>query len=116
LLRYSNAPWLVIEDPGTAEHGLFARDGEGKPLVFERVTERCVPADAPGAQPALSGRVTLPDGRAARPSFELLAAEYLKPDYAPETVAEKVGVAADVIRGLAAEIGHVAFDEAIEIA
>ena len=26
LLRYSNAPWLVIDAPGTADHGLFARE------------------------------------------------------------------------------------------
>ena len=43
LMRYSNAPWLVIDAPGTAEHGLFARDADGKPMVFETVTERVVP-------------------------------------------------------------------------
>ena len=116
LLRYSNAPWLVVDAPGTAEHGLFARDADGKPMVFERVTERCVTAGTNGAQPALSGRVTLPDGRSARPSFELLASEYLKPEYAPEAVAARTGVSAETIRGLAAEIGRVAFDEAIEVA
>src|SRR3954463_4490677 len=30
LVRYTNAPWLVIEAPGTAEHGLFARDEAGR--------------------------------------------------------------------------------------
>jgi sulfite dehydrogenase (quinone) subunit SoeA len=115
LVRYSNAPWLVIDAPGTAEHGLFARDKEGRPLVFETVTERAVPAGSKGARPALHGRFTLPDGRAARPSFELLAAEYLDPKYAPENVAAETGLDADTIRGLAAEIGRVAFEETIEI-
>jgi anaerobic selenocysteine-containing dehydrogenase len=29
LIRYTNAPWLVIDDPDGAGHGLFARDDEG---------------------------------------------------------------------------------------
>ena len=35
LARYTNAPWLVVDAPGTSEHGLFARDGDGRPLVFD---------------------------------------------------------------------------------
>ena len=115
LMRYSNAPWLVIDAPGTAEHGLFARDAEGKAMVFETVTERPVPEGTKGARPALSGRFQLDDGRFAVPSFQLLAEKYLDPKYAPEAVARETGVAPEVIRGLAAEIARVAFDEAISI-
>lgn len=115
LVRYSNATWLVIDAPGTVEHGLFARDGEGKPLVFETVTEQVVAVGSKGARAALSGRVQLPDGRFATPSFQLLAERYLDPKYAPEAVSAETGVAADSIRGLAAEIARVAFDEAITI-
>jgi anaerobic selenocysteine-containing dehydrogenase len=115
LMRYSNAPWLVVDAPGTAEHGLFARDAEGRVLVYETVTERVVPLGTVGARPALSGRYALEDGRFAVPSFRLLAEKYLDPKYAPEAVAAETGVAADVICGLAAEIAHVAFDEAIAI-
>ena len=39
IVRYSNATWLVVDAPGTAEHGLFARDGEGRVQIFETVTE-----------------------------------------------------------------------------
>jgi anaerobic selenocysteine-containing dehydrogenase len=115
LVRYSNAPWLVIDAPGREEHGLFARDGEGRKLVFETVTERVVPVGTRGARPALSGRFELPDGRFAVPSFQLLAEKYLDPKYAPEAVSAETGISADVIRGLAAEIARVAFDEAITI-
>ncbi|MEO3385629.1 molybdopterin oxidoreductase family protein [Mesorhizobium sp. CAU 1741] len=115
LMRYSNAPWLVVDAPGTADHGLFARDKDGKPLVWETVTERTVPAASRGARAALSGRYELPDGRAAVPVFQLLAEEYLDPKHAPEAVAETIGVSSDVIRGLASEIGRVAFEETIEI-
>ncbi len=116
LVRYANAAWLVIDSPGTADHGLFARDGEGRALVYETVTERTVPFGTKGARPALSGRVRLDDGRFAVPSFQLLAEKYLDERYAPENVAAETGVDAATIRGLAAEIGRVAFDEAIEIA
>lgn len=115
LVRYSNAPWLVIDAPGSAEHGLFARDGEGRALVWETVTERAVPTGAKGARAALSGRFELPDGRFAVPSFQLLAEKYLDPKYAPEAVAGETGVAAETIRGLAAEIARVAFEEEITI-
>jgi anaerobic selenocysteine-containing dehydrogenase len=115
LMRYSNSPWLVIDAPGTAEHGLFARDADGRAAVFETVTERIVPQGTTGARPALSGRYMLEDGRFAVPSFQLLAEKYLDPKYAPEAVAGETGVAVEVIRGLAAEIARVAFDEAITI-
>jgi anaerobic selenocysteine-containing dehydrogenase len=115
LMRYSNAPWLVIDAPGTAEHGLFARDGEGRELVYETVTEHVVPRGTRGARAALSGRVELDGGRFAVPCFQLLVEKYLDPKYAPEAVAGETGISADTIRGLAAEIARVAFDEAITV-
>src|SRR5690606_38365587 len=111
LVRYSNAPWLVIDAPGTAEHGLFARDANGAPLVWETVTEHVVAAGTKGARPALSGRYEVGEGRFAVPSFQLLAEKYLDQRYAPESVAAETGIDAATIRGLAAEIGRVAFDE-----
>ena len=115
IVRYSNATWLVVDEPGTAEHGIFVRDETGTPQVFDSVTEHVMPLGTKEARAALSGRIELPDGRFAVPSFQLLAEKYLDPQYAPETVAEETGVAADVIRRLASEIVRVAFDEAITI-
>lgn len=115
LVRYSNAPWLVIDAPGTDQHGLFARGKDGKPLVWETLTERPVSAGSKGAQPALSGRYRLDDGTEVRPSFELLVEEYLDERHSAEAVADKIGISAATIRGLAAEIARVAFEEAIEI-
>ena len=114
--RYSNASWLVIQAPGTSEDGMFARDGDGKPLVWETVTERTVPVGTRGARAALSGRFTLDDGREAVPAFQLIADRFLDASHAPDAVEGETGVSAETIRGLAAEIARVAFDEAIEIA
>ena len=36
LVRYTNAHWLVIQAPGTADDGLFARDDEGRVLCAAR--------------------------------------------------------------------------------
>ena len=35
LARYTNAAWLVIDAPGSADDGLFARI-DGAPLAFDR--------------------------------------------------------------------------------
>ena len=111
LAAYTNAPWLVLEAPGEPEDGLFARDGEGRPLVWDNVASAPRPAaEPPERLPALRGRHELPDGRAARPAFELLARRVLDPRYAPEAVAAATGVSAGTIRRLAAEIAHAAFE------
>ena len=38
LSRYTNAPWLVIRNPGAANDGLFLRDKNGTPQVLDRAT------------------------------------------------------------------------------
>ncbi|WP_417514368.1 molybdopterin oxidoreductase family protein [Minwuia sp.] len=113
LRRYSNAGWLVIDHPGQADNGLFLRDADGAEMVRDRKTGQAVPAR--GADADLRGRVDLGDGRSARPVFELIAETYLDQKYAPENAAEETGISADTIRNVAAEIGRVAFEEAIEI-
>ncbi|MEO1686588.1 MAG: molybdopterin-dependent oxidoreductase, partial [Pseudomonadota bacterium] len=112
LLRATNAPWLVIEAPGTAEHGLFARDAEGRALVADRRDGALRAWDDPEARAALKGRFEH-EGRACRPAFELLAEKYLSDAYAPETVEGPTGIPAATIRRIAAEIAHVAFEKAI---
>ena len=115
LARYTNAPWLVIDDPGAADDGLFARGDDGHPLLFDRARGELVNALSANTQPVLAGRRTLADGRGAVPAFELMARRYLEPAYAPETIAEQVGLSAATIRGLAAEIARVAFEHPVVI-
>ncbi len=113
LARYTNAAWLVTENPGGADHGLFARDGDGRPLAWDRVTGAPADAAAPGLQPTIVGEVTLPDGRRARPVFHQVAERYLDGRYAPDVVAARCGIPAATIRRIAAEIAEVAFNQAI---
>ncbi|GHF42050.1 molybdopterin oxidoreductase family protein [Seohaeicola zhoushanensis] len=114
LARYTNAPVLVNCDPASAEHGLFLRDGDGKPLVIDRDTGQLAPFDRKGLRPDLGGTLTR-DGITHRPVFHLMADRYLAPEYAPEAVAERCGITAARIRAVAGEIARVAFDEAFEL-
>ncbi|HEY3796168.1 MAG TPA: molybdopterin oxidoreductase family protein, partial [Bradyrhizobium sp.] len=112
LASYTNAAWLVIRAPGSAEDGLFARDGAGRPLVRDRDTGEAVPLD-PSARPSLSGECRLANGRAALPAFQLLAQRCLEPCYAPDTVAAETGIPASTIRRIAAELAAAAFDNPV---
>ncbi|HET9819946.1 MAG TPA: molybdopterin-dependent oxidoreductase, partial [Rhodanobacteraceae bacterium] len=127
LVRYSNAHHLVIQAPGAADDGLIARDADGKPLcavraghpphpgpLLEGEGTDIVDATQPGIAPLIAGEYTLSDGRRAVPAFQLVAERFLADDYAPDNVAARCGVDAKTIRRLAAELAHVAFDEAIE--
>ncbi|WP_193171386.1 molybdopterin oxidoreductase family protein [Nisaea nitritireducens] len=115
LVRYTNAPWLVIQDPGAADHGLFARDDEGRPLAFDKSSGKVVSALEADITPDLSGEHVLPNGRKAVPSFKLLAERYLDPSYAPDAVAAQTGLDAATIKRLAAEIAHAAFEQEITL-
>ncbi len=115
LIRYTNAPWLVIEDPGAADDGLFARDEDGEALVCDPKSGEFFSHKDKSITPALTGARTLPDGRTARPVFELMAERYLEPEYAPDAVSEATGIPAEQITRIAAELAHVAFKEEITI-
>ncbi len=115
LVRYTNAHWLVVRNPGGADDGLIARDADGKPLAWDRAAGGPADAASPGMQPAIVGEHALPDGRTAVPVFQLMAERYLSADYAPDAVAERCGVTAERIRRLAAEIADVAFNQTITL-
>jgi anaerobic selenocysteine-containing dehydrogenase len=115
LVRYTNAAWLVVRNPGGADDGLFVRDAEGRPMAWDRIGRRALDAATPDMQPAIVGEYALGDGHKAVPVFQLMAERYLRAEYAPEAVAERCGVSAERIRRLAAEIAEVAFNQTITL-
>ncbi|WP_428529530.1 molybdopterin oxidoreductase family protein [Roseibium sp.] len=114
LARFTNAPCLVIDNPGSDDHGLLLKDADGKSLVIDRVTGKPAPFDQKGVRPDLGAEYDA-DGVSCRTVFQHLAERYLDDAYAPETVAEACGVSAGKIRAVAAELARVAFEEAFEI-
>ena len=114
LVRYTNAPWLLVQAPGTPRDGLFLRDAEDKPLVWDQVREQPVRMEK-GATPALFGSHELADGTRVRTVMSVLAERYLDPQYAPAAVAERCGVPAADIERIAEELAQVAFEQAIEL-
>lgn len=109
LARWTNAPLLVNEAEGP-EKGLILKNAESQPFVIDRRTGAPAPWDGKGVQPDLGAT-----WQGHRTVFQHMAERYLSPDYAPEAVAETCGIPAARIRGLAAELARVAFDEAIEL-
>ncbi len=105
LAQYTNAPVLV-----DSETGLLLRDKDGKQLVIDRVTGKPAAFDQKGVRPDLSAT-----HNGHRTVMHLMAEKYLDPEYAPENVAEACGIPADKIRKIAAELAHVAFEEAFEL-
>ncbi|HTO85731.1 MAG TPA: molybdopterin oxidoreductase family protein [Methylomirabilota bacterium] len=115
LVRYTNAPWLVVQDAGSARDGLIARDADGHPLCWDRRADAVANALLPDVVPALAGDVTLPDGRRAVPVLQLLAQRYLDARYSPDAVASATGVPASTIRRIAAELAHAAFEQPVTV-
>jgi anaerobic selenocysteine-containing dehydrogenase len=113
LVRYTNAPWLVIRNPGGEDDGLFARDGDGHILAWDRHSNSAVDAHLPEIAPLLAGEVALAGGKRAVPVFQLLAERYLDAHYAPEAVAARCGIPAATIRRVAEELAATAFEQEI---
>jgi len=113
LIRYTNAPWLVIRDEGAADDGLIARNRDGQPLCFDLATKSLRDARKPDVCPAVVGEYKLADGRTAVPAFALMAERFLDSAYDAGTVAKTCGISADVIRRIAAELAHCAFEQEV---
>ncbi len=114
LARFTDAPCLVNEDPASDEHGLILKDVAGKKLVIDKRTGKPEAFDTPGVQPDLTATYRHA-GVTHRPVLHHMAEKYLSNTYAPETVAEKIGIPPERIRAIAAEIARTAFDDAFEL-
>ena len=114
LARYTNAGFLVNDNPEDADYGLFLRDADGTPQVLDRATGKPAKYDQLGVKPDLAGHLRK-GGITYKPAFQLLAEKYLDPKYAPEAVAETCGLTAQKIKATAAELARVAFEEEITL-
>jgi len=113
LVRYTNSPWLVVQTPGQMGDGLFLRDENDVPLVWDLEKETFVSGMADGVAPALFGEFVAPDGRKVKTVLSMTAERYLDDRYSPANVAKEVGVPAETIERIALEMAHVAFKEEV---
>ncbi len=114
LAMFTNAPVLVNGDEKSEDFGLLMRDKDNKLMVIDRATGKPAAFDKKGVKPDLAGSVR-DAGWTHKTVFQHMAEKYLDPQYAPENVAEKTGIAAETIKRLAAELADVAFNQAIEL-
>ena len=125
LARFTNAGQLVNLDESADDFGLLVRgpelppdadrapENDRNPLWWDRISNRAVPSHTEGADPALYGEFTLPDGRRVKPVHQLLVERVA--DYTPEWAAEITGIPAATIHRLAQELGVTARDAKIEL-
>ncbi len=126
LQRYTNAPNLVVTDPGSERDGLFAFDASAGPapdgrhphnkLVWDRrsnTAQRAQTDVAQAVEPLLEGRCRLADGTPVATAFTLLK-ERLQA-CTPAWAAAITGIPADRIKHLAREIGETAMHRAFEL-
>ena len=114
LSAFTNAPVLVNGDEKSADFGLLLRDENDKLLVIDRATGKPAPFDQKGVKPDLAGKIR-EAGWTHKTVFQHMVDKYLDPQYAPEAVAERTGIAADRIKRIAAELADVAFNQAIAL-
>ncbi len=115
LARFTNASWLVIDAPGTADDGLFARNDDGNPLCLDSKSGNVLDATDPAIQPVMTAETTLADGRKAVSVLRLIATRFLGDEYTPEAAEKVTGIPAETTRRIAAELAEAAFDNAIEL-
>ncbi|MBW4049381.1 MAG: molybdopterin-dependent oxidoreductase [Proteobacteria bacterium] len=120
--RYTNAAQLVRVQPGHAEDGLMVRNPdvpEGDPAAprnawwWDARIQAAVPAWSEGAEPALFGRYTMPDGAPVATALELLRAQ-VEP-CTPEWAEAITGIAAGRIAQLAEDMAKAAIDQAFDM-
>ena len=95
LINYTDAPYLVGPD------GRFLRDDQGRPLVWDTVSNSAKPFTA-GVKPALEGSYTI-NGKTYKTAFQVFLDELKNVDL--DKVSEITGVPKDTIIKLALEMG-----------
>ncbi len=117
LKSFTNAPYLVIQKEGDPSHGMFYRNDEGIPLVFDKKSDGFKPANLivpEDLDPAFIGEFETPEGFKVRPAFDLFAERLVK-EYYPEKVESITGIKAGDIERIGKEIGYIALYDPVEL-
>ena len=115
LIRYTNAPQLIVQAPGESDDGTILRTDSGVPVVWDLALEQFASAQDVDVSPALVGEYQTSDGRTVRTAMSLILEKYSDDQYSPENAAPVCGIAAADIERYALEMAQVAFKETIRI-
>jgi len=114
LARFTNASWLVIDDP----------DAPTTACSHATPTASCSPSTTPPARSPMrrasnragAGRlVQAARWTKARPAFAPIVERFLGNDYAPDKVAAACAISAGTIRRIAGELAHAAFEQQVTL-
>ena len=114
LSRYTNAPWLIYDEPNNENNGLFIRNENGLPLVFDNKLKKILPFNEASSDLCFTGNYNF-NNKKVIPSFQVLAKEYLKKKYHPENIAPQIDVESKTIKKIASELAEVAFEKEIKL-
>ena len=114
LARYTNSPWLVYDNPGDENDGLFVRDKNGDPLVFDKKLKKIISFKDASLDLSFTDELNF-NGKKVIPSFRILSKEYLKKKYHPDNIASQTDIKSETIKRIASELAEVAFEKEIRL-
>ena len=114
LQRYTNANWLVINNPGKSDHGLFIRDKNNNPLIFCKKNKQIQNISIKVSQPSFFGNYEY-NKKNLIPAFELITKDLLNDEFKPSKVSSQIDIDENVIKRIASEIAETAFEKEIEL-
>ena len=91
LKRYTNSNWLVYNNPGKENHGLFARDENNSPLIYCKDSKKITTTSDQNSNATFFGKYKY-NNLEVIPSFELLSKEYLNSKYKPENISNSIDI------------------------
>ncbi|MEL0231404.1 MAG: molybdopterin-dependent oxidoreductase, partial [Hyphomicrobiales bacterium] len=110
LIKNTNSAWLVIDNPGTDEDGLFFRDKDGNPVCFDENTNGVVSVKEKKIKPQLEKELITENGLKLRTAFCKFKERFNSSDLNPENVAKEIGLSAETITRISEEIIEAAYN------
>ncbi len=114
LEKYTNSNWLVYDNPGKNNHGLFVRNKENQTLIYCKKNNKILSSNRNDTQPSFFGNYIY-EGINVIPAFELISKELLSDEFKPQKISALTDIDEEVIKRIASEIAETAFENEIEL-
>ena len=111
--KYTNSNWLVYNNPGKSNHGLFVRNKENQTLIYCKKNNKILSSTRNDSQPSFFGNYIY-EGINVIPVFELISKELLSDEFKPQKISALTDIDEEVIKRIASEIAETAFENEID--